>query len=117
MFKQFCSKVFNWSWIRTQTHQNKIKNLRSIIIQFLKIVITASAFGYIKYDSFDNKYFPKKGWFFNGDLQTYLFSSNYTKQFNRFSILKGEAGITRTFYKVINLKLQSEAGFLLGRQC
>ena len=74
----------------------------------------ASAFGYLKYDSFDNKYFPKKGWFFNGDIQTYLYSTNYTNEFNRFSILKGEFGITRTFYKVINLKFQSEAGLSFG---
>ncbi|MEC4004264.1 patatin-like phospholipase family protein [Flavobacterium sp. SUN052] len=75
----------------------------------------ASAFGYIKYDSFDNKYFPKKGWFFNGDIQTYLYSTNYTNNFSRFSILKGEFGITRTFYKVINLKFQSEAGLSFGQ--
>ncbi|MBY0486214.1 MAG: patatin-like phospholipase family protein [Flavobacteriaceae bacterium] len=74
----------------------------------------ASAYGYLKYDSFDNKYFPKKGWFFNGDIQTYLYSTDYTNQFNRFTILKGEVGITRTFYKVINLKLQSEAGMSFG---
>lgn len=75
-----------------------------------------SAFGYFKYDSFDNKYFPKKGWFFNGDVQTYLYSTNYTNQFNRFSILKGEFGITRTFYKFINLRLQTEAGFSFGEK-
>jgi len=74
----------------------------------------ASVFGYLKYDSFDNKYFPKKGWFFNGETQTYLYSSNYTNQFNRFSIIKGEFGITRTFYKFVNLRLQSEAGFSFG---
>lgn len=74
----------------------------------------ASVFGYVKYDSFDNKYFPKKGWFFNSDLQTYLYSSDFTSQFNRFSIMKGEIGITRTFYKVINLKLQAETGFSFG---
>ncbi|RAR71276.1 patatin-like phospholipase family protein [Flavobacterium aciduliphilum] len=74
----------------------------------------ASAFGYLKYDSFDNKYFPKKGWFIDGDIQTYLYSSNFTNQFNRFSIMKGEFGFTRTFYKFINLKFQSEAGFAFG---
>lgn len=74
----------------------------------------ASIFGYLKYDSFDNKFFPKKGWFFNGDLQSYLYSSDFTNQFNRFSILKGEAGITRTFYKIFNFKFQSEAGFSFG---
>ena len=32
-----------------------------------------SAFSYITYDSYDNKYFPRKGWNFNGTFQTYLF--------------------------------------------
>ncbi len=73
-----------------------------------------SIFGYLKYDSFDNKFFPKKGWFFNGDIQSYLYSTNYTNQFNRFSIAKGEFGITRTFFKKINLKFTSEAGFSIG---
>ena len=63
-----------------------------------------SVFGYLKYDSFDNKYFPKKGWYLNGDLQSYLYSTNYTEKFNRFSIAKAETGVTRTFFKKINLK-------------
>ncbi len=74
----------------------------------------ASVFGYMKYDSFDNKYFPKKGWFFNGEVNSYLYSSNYTGTFDRFTVLKGEAGITRTFYKIFNVKFQSEAGISIG---
>lgn len=73
-----------------------------------------SLFGSVKYDSFDNKYFPKKGWFFNGDIHTYLYSTNFTNQFNRFSIMKGEVGITRTFYKKFNVKFTSDAGFSFG---
>jgi NTE family protein len=73
-----------------------------------------SVFGSVKYDSFDNKYFPKKGWFFNGDIHTYLYSTNFTNQFNRFSIMKGEVGITRTFYKKFNVKFTSDAGFSFG---
>jgi NTE family protein len=73
-----------------------------------------SLFGSVKYDSFDNKYFPKKGWFFNGDIHTYLYSTNFTNQFNRFSIIKGEVGITRTFYKKFNVKFTSDAGFSFG---
>lgn len=73
-----------------------------------------SAFGYLKYDSLDNKYFPKKGWFFNGELNSYLYSSDYANNFERFTIIKGEAGITRTFYKIFNLRLQSEAGINIG---
>jgi NTE family protein len=74
----------------------------------------ASVFGYLKYDSLDNIYFPKKGWYINGDLHTYLYSTDYTNQFNRFSIIKGDVGITRTFYKRFNVKLTTEAGFSFG---
>ena len=73
-----------------------------------------SIFGFMKYDSFDNKLFPKKGWLFSGDFQSYLFSSNYTNEFQRYSIAKGEIGIVRSFYKKITLKIQSDAGFVIG---
>jgi NTE family protein len=74
-----------------------------------------SVFGYLKYDSLDSKYFPKKGWYFNSNLQSYLLSSNYTNQFNRYSIASSQLGITRTFYKLINLKFESEAGVSFGQ--
>lgn len=73
-----------------------------------------SAFGYLKYDSFDNKYFPKRGFFFSGDFQSYLFSSDYTNQFNRFSIAKGEIAVAKTFFRKVTVKVQSEAGFVIG---
>jgi NTE family protein len=74
-----------------------------------------SVFGYLKYDSLDSKYFPKKGWYFNSNIQSYLFSSNYTDRFNRYSIASSQVGITRTFYKLINLKFESEAGVSFGQ--
>lgn len=73
-----------------------------------------SAFGYLNYDSYDNKVFPKTGWMFSGEIQSYLHSSDYTKQFSRFSIAKGEIGIAKTFFKKLTLKVQSEAGFNIG---
>lgn len=73
-----------------------------------------SAFGYLKYDSFDNKYFPKSGWTFASDFQTYLFSSDFTNQFNRFSIAKADVGLVKTFYKKATIKLQTEAGVKIG---
>ena len=75
----------------------------------------ASVFGYMKYDSFDNKLFPKKGWTFSGEIQSYLFSSDYTKEFHRYSIAKGEIGIVKSFYNKVTLKVQSDAGFAIGR--
>lgn len=74
-----------------------------------------SVFGYLKYDSLDNKYFPKKGWYFNSTVQSYLLSSNYTNKFNRYNIASSQVGITRTFYKFINLKFESEAGVSFGQ--
>ena len=74
-----------------------------------------SVFGYAKYDSFDNKFFPKRGWMFSGDIQSYVNSSDYTHDFRRFSIAKGEIGVVKSFYKKLTLKAQSEVGFTIGQ--
>lgn len=73
-----------------------------------------SLFGYIKYDSYDNKYFPKKGWYFSGNPQFYMFSSESTANFEPFSIVSAEAGIARTIFKNTTIKLQAEAGTSIG---
>ncbi|WP_281336717.1 patatin-like phospholipase family protein [Flavobacterium eburneipallidum] len=73
-----------------------------------------SAFVYMKYDSFDNKYFPKQGWYFTSDLHNYLFSSNYTRKFNPFSIAKADFGIAFQPLKKTTLKIQAEGGFTIG---
>lgn len=75
-----------------------------------------SIFSYMKFDSFDNKYFPKKGWYFSGDVQSYLFSSNYTGNFQPFSIAKGDLGVVATLFKNTTLKLQTDAGFSFGQE-
>lgn len=75
-----------------------------------------SLFGYAKYDALDNKYFPKKGWYFFGDYQSYLYSNDYTHQFNPFSIVKGDIGFAQTLFKKATLKVQSEMGFTLGQE-
>lgn len=73
-----------------------------------------SVFAYLKYDSFDNQYFPQKGWYFSSDLHNYLFSSNYTGNFNPFSIAKADAGFALKILKNATLKVQAEAGFSIG---
>lgn len=75
-----------------------------------------SVFGNLKYDSFDQKYFPKRGWYFAGDFHTTLYTKNGADRLSQFSIAKADAGIVKTFYKTISLKLQSEAGFTIGRE-
>lgn len=75
-----------------------------------------SAFGYLKYDSFDQKYFPKKGWSFYGEMKSFLYSSDYTRQFERFSIAKAEAGIVFEPLKKLTIRSQSEVGFAIGER-
>ena len=75
-----------------------------------------SLFGYLKFDSFDNKYFPKKGWYFTGDIQSFLFSSNYTGDFKPFSIAKGDFGVAATLFKNATVKIQTDAGFSFGQE-
>ena len=76
----------------------------------------SSVFAYMKYDSFDNQYFPTKGWYFSSDLHNYLFSSNYTGRFNPFSIAKADAGFALKILKKATLKAQAEAGFSIGEE-
>jgi NTE family protein len=75
-----------------------------------------SSFGSLKYDSFDNKYFPKSGWAFSSDFQTYLHSTDFTNQFKPFSIVKSDFGIVKTFYKKATIKFQAEAGVKIGNE-
>ncbi|MDN3595775.1 patatin-like phospholipase family protein [Zunongwangia endophytica] len=72
-----------------------------------------SAFGYLKYDSFDNKYYPKKGIYFNGDFHIYPFSS--ADDFTEFSIAKGKIGYVFTPITNVSFRLFSEAGFKIGK--
>ena len=73
-----------------------------------------SFFGNLRYDSFDNKYFPKKGWFFNGEIQSYVYSSNFSNEFNPFTIMKGDGAFATKISKHLTLNLQTEAGFAVG---
>ncbi len=75
-----------------------------------------SLFGYMKFDSFDNKYFPKKGWYFSGDIQSYLVSSNYTGDFQPFSIAKADFGVAATLFKNATVKFSTDAGFSFGNE-
>jgi NTE family protein len=74
----------------------------------------ASVYAYLKYDTFDNKYFPKRGLFFSGDLQSYLLSTDYTGKFEPFSIAKADCGFATTITKNFTLNMQAEGGFSFG---
>lgn len=71
-------------------------------------------FSNLKFDSLDNKYFPKKGWFFDGNFQAHLFSSNFTGNFTPFSTVKVKTGAAVPISQKITLQLNEEAGFFVG---
>ncbi|MEN2486740.1 patatin-like phospholipase family protein [Flavobacterium sp. B11] len=73
-----------------------------------------SAFAYLKYDSLDEKYYPSSGLYFSTDLQTYMASSDYTKQFKPFSIAKAEIAVVRPLFKKATIKFGADAGFNIG---
>ncbi|PAM96060.1 patatin [Flavobacterium sp. IR1] len=73
-----------------------------------------SLFGYLKYDSMDDKYFPSSGLYFSSEVQTYLASSDYTKSFKPFSTAKAEVAFASTLFSKATIKLESEAGFNIG---
>ena len=75
-----------------------------------------SLFGFIKYDSFDKKYFPKSGWNFNSELRSYVYSSDYNNSFERFSIAKADFAFAQPIFKNITFKFQSEGGFSIGER-
>ena len=70
----------------------------------------------MKFDSFDQKYFPKKGVFFNSEIKSFVHSSDYTNTFKNFSIVKGEISVAQTFFKKFVVKLNSEVGFGIGEK-
>ena len=73
-----------------------------------------SVYGYLKFDSYDKRYFPTRGWYFEGEAKSFLYSSDYTDSFERFSILKAEIGTAKRLFHNITLELQTESGITVG---
>ena len=73
-----------------------------------------SAFGYLKLDSLDDKFFPASGWYFDGNFHLYLFSSDYNEDFSQFSVSRGALGYVFTPLNNFTASISSEAGFRVG---
>ncbi len=73
-----------------------------------------SLFGQLKFDSYDDMYFPKKGVFFESDFHMYLYGSNFNKEFERLSIAKATIGFSQSIAKNITVNLTSQGGFRIG---
>jgi NTE family protein len=73
-----------------------------------------SVFGTLKLDTYNNRFFPKKGFYFNGDFHLYLHASNFNKEFSQFSILKADIGYAFSLSNKFAVNLQSQGGFKIG---
>lgn len=73
-----------------------------------------SLFGNLKLDTYDHKYFPKRGVYFNGDLHMYLYASSFNKTFENFSIAKADMGYAFSISNKLAFNLQTQGGFKIG---
>lgn len=73
-----------------------------------------STYGKLKLDTYDDKYFPKRGLYFDGDFHVYLFSSDFNDNFKEFSIAKARMGLAFPIANNLHLNLETEGGFKLG---
>lgn len=73
-----------------------------------------SAYGQLTLDTYDDKYFPSSGLYFNGDFHFYVLSSDYNENFKEFSVAKARMGGAFTFFDNLSINLETEGGFKLG---
>jgi NTE family protein len=73
-----------------------------------------SLFGTLKLDTYDNKYFPKRGVYFNGDLHMYLYASSFNQEFVSFSIAKADMGYAFSVSDKLSFNLETHGGFKVG---
>lgn len=73
-----------------------------------------SLLGNLKHDTFNNKYFPSKGFYFNGDFNLYLYSSDFNNDFSEFSIAKAEIGYAFKLSPKLSTHLSTNGGFRIG---
>jgi NTE family protein len=73
-----------------------------------------SLFGKLKYDSYDNKYFPNEGFYFDGDFHLYFYSTDYNNNFSSFSIAKATLGYSYSFTNKFSANITAQGGFNIG---
>ncbi|GAA3558292.1 patatin-like phospholipase family protein [Snuella lapsa] len=73
-----------------------------------------SLFGKLKFDTYDDKYLPKRGFLFEGDLHSYLYASGLNKDFSGTSIAKATIGYSQDFSAKFTANLTAQGGFRIG---
>ncbi|MCK8479195.1 patatin-like phospholipase family protein [Psychroserpens algicola] len=73
-----------------------------------------SAFGTLKLDTYDDKYYPSSGFYFSGDFHSYIYASKFNKNFDQFSIAKADIGYAFSLSDKLSFNLETSGGFKIG---
>jgi NTE family protein len=73
-----------------------------------------SLFGQLKFDTYNNRYFPNNGFLFDGDFHLFLSSSDFNDNFAEFSFAKAKIGYAIGFSDKFSVIVGSEGGFKIG---
>ena len=71
-------------------------------------------FGKLKFDTYNNAHFPKKGFLFDGDFHLFLSSSDFNNNFSQFSFAKAKIGYALSLSDKLALNIVSQGGFKIG---
>lgn len=72
-----------------------------------------SVFGHLKYDSLDNLYFPHEGWYFSGNVQSFLYASR-SEDFTKFTYFKSELSRAFPVSNHLTIIAKVDGGFSIG---
>ena len=75
-----------------------------------------SALSYLRFDSYDDKYFPSSGFFFDGNANYYLFDNNPFSEDSSFVIAKADFGYAFTVLKKTAINLGLSGGGRWGEE-
>ncbi len=75
-----------------------------------------SLYGTLLLDTYDNRHFPNKGVFIDGDVHWYIGASDFNANFSNYTIAKANLGYAFSFGDKLAFNLQSAGGFTIGNE-
>ncbi|NQX80667.1 MAG: patatin-like phospholipase family protein [Flavobacteriaceae bacterium] len=72
------------------------------------------AIAYLKIDTYDDKYFPMRGFLFENTIKLYLESFEYENSYQKTSSFRSTIGIAGNFRKKVSIKNQIDLGIVFG---
>ncbi|MCV6629528.1 MAG: patatin-like phospholipase family protein [Flavobacteriaceae bacterium] len=70
-----------------------------------------SLFGFLRLDTYDNKYYPREGVYFDGNMHWFFGSTNFTGDFEPFAVAKAKIGIAFPLSSHLSWRLSTQGGF------